>query len=67
MDEQIGVMSGRTIIGKCCYDSLSEKTYRRPVPIFRVNIGDYFQTCHNCGVTLVVGKLGWPELYEKPS
>jgi hypothetical protein len=35
-------------------------------PLFKENIGDYRQSCHGCGRTLVEGKTPmWPELFDK--
>lgn len=33
-------------------------------PIYKVNIGNYNQNCKRCDTTLVIGTLGWPQLFD---
>ncbi len=38
----------------------------KPVPLYRVNIGSYKQTCHGCNKVLVEPRSHiWPELFVK--
>jgi hypothetical protein len=63
--EQIGYLlpDTHTVIGLCCQPHAP--LYEQAVPIFRVNIGSYKQTCSNCGTTLVEPATpAWPILFD---
>lgn len=55
--------------GVCCQECLDvgdKDTVKSPVPLYRVNIGPYSQSCHGCGKTLVEPQTAiWPELFVK--
>lgn len=51
-----------------CLDAADKDTEKSPVPLYRVNVGPYKQTCHGCGKALVEPKTAlWPELFVKTS
>ena|SRR6266446_3485163 len=69
LTEHIGYLltESHTVIGLCCQPQapLYDKGIRCS-PLFRVNIGQYRQTCHRCGATLVEPATpAWPELFRK--
>jgi hypothetical protein len=57
--------------GVCCQECLDASDMKdakdpKPVPIHRINIGSYKQTCHGCGKILVKPRTSiWPELFTK--
>jgi len=68
VNEQIGwlIDGNRVICRDKCALVLTIIYSHRIARIFRVNIGDYKQTCHTCGKVLVEPKTpSWPELFEK--
>jgi hypothetical protein len=56
-----GCAKGWRIVGLCCA-GLNPSGTR----MYRVNFGDYKQTCHHCGRIIVEPKTPvWPELFPK--
>lgn len=80
MDTMIGyLVDGTKVYCDACV--LKHAGESAPAPLYRENIGSYKQSCHGCGMVIVLGMpcgdgacgsgvwdLGhthWPELYNK--
>ena len=59
----IGYTLGKEFL---CQECVNWGNHEAVIPMYRVNIGDYKQTCHRCSKVVVQGKTeAWPELFPK--
>lgn len=66
-EELTGINVGRgggVVICPKCQDALPPAGMRLPVPVYRINVEPYRQTCYDCGQVLVKGTRGWPVLFD---
>ena len=49
-----------------CAETLERSGYRGvcAVPVYRVNLAPYRQTCRLCHAVIHAGARGWPELFD---
>jgi hypothetical protein len=69
-ESPVGHLWGRAMLCPGCNDKMLKATNPsaglKTVPIYKVNLGSYNQTCHGCGASINVGWKGWSELYDHP-
>ena len=60
------LLHGHRVLCLCCHEQTPLDPGDHAVPIFRINIYPYAQSCHVCGTVLVEGQTSaWPELFSR--